>query len=65
MQVEFVAVPATLFMTHRVRLGLQRGESMEDGKRNLLRRVNDSARLAITLQMQAPRDVELVSVKRD
>ena len=59
-QVEFVAVMATLFWQYRVRPKLQPGQSVSDGRRALMRMIDDSAIFAITLQMQQPRSVGLV-----
>ncbi len=59
-QVEFVAVVATLFCQYRVRPKLQPGQSPRDGRRALMRMIDDSAISAITLQMQRPRSVGLV-----
>ena len=63
-QVEFVAVLATLFQQYQVRPVLQDGESGEEGKRGLMKMVNNSAISAITLQMQEPRSRSLRWEKR-
>ena len=65
-QVEFVAVLATLFQQYQVRPVLQDGESKEEeGKRGLMKMVNNSAISAITLQMQEPRSRSLRWEKRN
>ena len=64
-QVEFVAVLVTLFQQNQVRTVLQDGESEEEGKRGLMKMVNNSAISAITLQMQNPRSRSLRWEKRN
>lgn len=48
-QAEFVAVLASLFRQYRVRPVLKNGEGEADGKRALVRMVDDSALSATTL----------------
>lgn len=58
-QVQFVAVVAFLFRRHRVRPALFKGESVEEGKRRVLRTVKDS-KVVMLLQMMDPTIVSLI-----
>ena len=63
-QVEFVAVMATLFQSHRVSPALLEGESHEHARGRLVDMVNDSGISAITLQMQHPKNASLVWTRK-
>lgn len=62
-QVEFVAVMAVLFRNHRVWPVLREGQSVEDGKKELMRMANDSA-VNLMMQMRNPKSVSLRWVKK-
>ena len=64
-QVEFVAVMATLFRSHRVSPVLLKGETAERSRGRLIDMVNDSALLSITLQMKHPKKVSLLWTRKD
>jgi cytochrome P450 len=63
-QVEFVAVTALLFRNHRVRPVLREGQSVEDGKKELMRMANDSA-IDFMMRMRNPKRVSLKWVRKD
>lgn len=58
-QVEFVAVIARLFRSHRVKPCLEPGEGVVEAKQRILDVVKDS-RVIITLQMRHPEKVKLI-----
>ena len=58
-QVEFVAVIATLFRRHRVRPVPLASETPSQAQARLRDVIEDSAIMAITLQMRRPREVAL------
>jgi len=58
--VELVATIATLFRRHTVKLVLLNGESPNQGRKRLLRMIDDSAISGVTLQMRKPESVALM-----
>ena len=58
-QVEFVAIMASLFRTHRVKPMDLVGETMEDTNRRVRKVVDDSG-LKITLSMRHPEKIKLI-----
>lgn len=64
-QVEFVGVMATLFRNHRVRPVLEPGETPEDGRKRLVQMAENSALMAITVQMRNPKSVSLEWIRKD
>lgn len=64
-QVEFVAVMTSLFQKHRVQPVLEAGETLENGRKRLLQMADNSALMAITVQMRNPKSVSLRWFRKD
>ncbi|KAI9686047.1 MAG: hypothetical protein M1822_004030 [Bathelium mastoideum] len=63
-QVEFAAVMAALFHSHKVALKPRDNETLAEAKERLERMIEDSAISSLTLQMRNPRDVALIWSER-